>query len=322
MAPNSNFSTLIATTLQNFSNTILDNVITNTTLARFLRKSGNVKIVGGGRQFIHQIMYQKNSSFAARGGLDTIAIPNTDPVTASEWEIKVLSGSLFLPELDIAKNSGSREKLLDYANAKKQEAVLSMSELLGDQLWTAVASIGANDMDSIPKIIAHDITASSAVGGINQSGETWWRNYSYGTAVTAFSASNAGINAIDTGLNNSTYGSMGPKLIVTTKAIFTLYMLSLTANARYTNMGSADGAFKELMYASLPFVFDDDCPAGDLYGIDTDNVKLQVLAQGNFKQSPFKWATNQLAQSALMYLFANLTTGSRRTNFVLESVTG
>jgi hypothetical protein len=322
MAPNTNFSTLIATTLQNYSNTLMDNVVTNTTLARFLRRAGNIKIESGGRKFIHQILYSKNSSFAARASLDTISIPNTDSVTASEWEIKVLSGSIFLPELDIAMNAGSREKLIDYAKAKRMEAEISMSELLSDQCWTAVASIGSNDMDSIPKIVAHDVTVSSSVGGINQSAETWWRNYTYGTTITVFSASNDGINAIDTALNNSTYGNQGPKLIVTTKAIYTIYMKTLQSQARYTNMDEADGGFKTLMYATLPFVFDDDCPSGDLYGLDTQNLALQVLAQGNFKQSPFKWATNQLAQSALMYLFCNLSTGSRRTNFVVESISG
>ena len=316
--PNTNFTTLIASTLQNFSQKIFDNVTTHTTLTRFLKEKGNIKIVGGGRQFIHQLLYQKNTSFGSRASMDTISLPTTDPISASEWEIKVLSGSIVLPELDIAKNAGSKEKLLDYANAKRMEAEVSMAELLSDQIWKE--STGDNDFDSIPEIINEDPTA--AVGGINGSAQSFWRNVSYGTTVSAFSANNAGINAIDTALMDATHGTQGPKLIVTTKAVFTLYNNSLASNVRYNNTKSGDAGFKELYYADMPFVADADCPSANLYGIDTDNLKLQVLAQGNFGQSPFKWSTNQLAQSSLMYLFANLTCGSRRTNFVIDSITG
>lgn len=60
----------------------------------------------------------------------------------------------------------------------------------------------------------------------------------------------------------------------------------------------------------------------NLYGIDTDNLKLQVLSQGNMKQSPFQWSHNQLTETALMYFYGNLSCGSRRTNFVIDSVAG
>lgn len=318
--PNTNFSTLIATTLQNFSNKIVNNVMTNNALFYLLNKAGNVKVISGGRQFIHQVLYSQNSSFGARGKLDTIDLPVTDPITVSEWDIKNINGSIVLPTMDVAMNAGSREKLLDYANAKRLEAEVSMGEVMGDQVFAE--SPGTNDMDSIPIIIAEDVTASTSVGGINQSAQSWWRNQSYDTAVTAFNTSNAGVNAIDTSLNNATFGKMGPKVIVTTKAIFTLYMLSLTSNARYMNMELGDAGFKALQYATIPFVFDDNCPSGNLYGIDTDNLKLQVLAQGNMKMTSFQVARNQLAESALFYMFCNLTCGSRRTNFVIDSITG
>ena len=200
-----------------------------------------------------------------------------------------------------------------------------MGELLGDQVFNS--SVGANDMDSIPRIISEDPTADTDVGGIDStSGDaTWWRNYSYDTVVSAFNTSQAGINAIDTSLNNSTFGTQGPKLLVTTKAIFTLYMLALTPNVRYMTddlSSKGDAAFRHLMYATLPFYSDDNCPTGNLYGIDTENLKLQILGQGNMRQTPFMFKTDQLAESALMYLFANLTCGSRRTNFVIDSITG
>lgn len=320
MAPNTNYTTLIVTTLNNQSAKIINNVMTNTSLTRHLRLKNNVKIIPGGRKFTHPLLYAKNSSFQARTKLETIDLPVTDPLTDSEWDIRILDGSIVLPTLDVAMNAGSKEKLLDFANAKALEAQVSMVELLSDQIWKGSPN-GTTDFDSIPSIIRENVSESADVGGINQSSNTWWRNYSYDTAVSAFNTSNNGMNAIDTALNEATFGMMGPKIIVTTKKIFTLYMIGLSNNARYQTMGVGDAAFRELQYGTMPFIADDDCPTGNLYGIDTDNVRLQILAGGNFKKTEFRNATNQLVESALFYLFANLTCGSRRTNFVVDSIT-
>ena len=320
---NSNFTTLISTTLQNFSNKLLDSVVTNNALAYMLYKSGNVKTVNGGRSFVRQLLYKTNSSFAARGSMDTIALDVTDPVTATEWSIKVLSGAITIPYLEAAMNAGDKEKLLDYVNVKKEEATVSMGEILGDQVFGS--STATNDFNGLQVLIHEDPTSQTDVGGINPqtSGNTFWRNYSYDTAVTAFGTANAGFNAIDTSINQSTFGKAGPKFIVTTKAIWTLFQLALTTNMRYAAMDLPVGkaGFKALEYINMPVIFDDNCPAGNLYGVDTDGISLNVLSQGDMKMTPFLPARQQLAESALLYFFGNLTMGSRRTQFVIDSIT-
>lgn len=60
----------------------------------------------------------------------------------------------------------------------------------------------------------------------------------------------------------------------------------------------------------------------NMYFIDTNSLWLQVLAQANMQVTQFQLETDQLASSALMYMAANLTTGSRRTQGVLTSITG
>ena len=323
-AGNTNFTTLISTTLQNFANKLEDSVITNNALFFMLKKAGNVKVVSGGRQFVRQLLFQVNSSFAARTSLQTIDLPVTDSVTATTWDIKIVDGSVVLPIFDVAQNSGDKEKLLDYINAKKTEAEVSMGEILGDEVFgTAAAS---QNFDGLQKLIHEDPTSQTDVGGINPqtSGNEYWRNYSHDTAVTAFNTSLAGFNAIDTSINQSTFGRMGPKLIVTTKLVWTLFQLGLTSNMRYSRVDLPIGkaGFKALEYATIPVVFDDNCPTNNLYGIDTEGISLNILSQGNFKQTPFVPARNQLAESSLLYFFGNLTMGSRRTNFVIDEISG
>lgn len=325
MAGNTNFGSLATTTLQNFANEIFDGVVTNNALLFHLRKAGNIKIVGGGRQFTHPVLHKQNDSFAAISKLGTIPTNIQDDITRAVYDIKVVAGSIVLSQVEQAMNAGDKEKLIDYVEEKKMSAEVAMSEVLGDQLFnTAVTASGSDNFDSIPYLINTVPTAQTDVGGIDSSAssQTFWRNYVHATAVTAFGTSQAGINAMDLVLNNSTYGRQGPKIIITTKAVYTLYNLALTANVRYSKLEDGDAGFKNLLYATLPVMFDDNCPTGRMYFIDTDSLKLQVLSQGNMVMSAFEQAHNQLVSIALMSLMGNLTCGSRRTQGVIASITG
>lgn len=323
---NANFSTIIASTLQNFSNQIMDNVITNNAVFYYMKQKGNYKVVSGGRSFVEQLWWRANPSFAARDDMDTITPAVTDGHTASEWAIKVISGAIALPLLDVAMNSGSKEQLLNYAMAKKKEAETSLGQVMAAQLFnTAVvaANGGGVNWNSIPEIISEDpSTETNTVGGIVGSTHSYWRNYSYDTAVSGFNTNQAGLIAIETSLNSCTFGPAGPKLMVTTPAIFTLFQIALTALQRYANMDEPGNiGFQRLTYANIPVVYDNNCIAGNLYGIDTEAVKLKVLSQGNFKNTPFQIKTDQLVDTALMYVFGNLACDSRRSNFVIDSIT-
>lgn len=319
---NSNYSSLITTTLQNHGREIFDAVSTNNALAWMLKKSGNIKVVKGGRTFTHPLIYGTNSSFKSYGKYDTFDTPVTDLVTRAEYPIKVIGGSVVLSTIDLAMNAGDREKLLDLAEEKKQEAEISFSELMGDQVF-ADGTV-ANDFDGLQHLINEAPASQTDVGGIDPSasGNSYWQNYSYDSVVSAFNTSNEGHTAMNDVVLNTTFGRMGPRAIFTTKTIYGLYEIGLTSNIRYSNQEMADAGFTNLLYKTLPVMFDDNCPTGNMYFVDTDSLWLQVLAQANMQVTQFQQKDDQLFSIALMYLAGNLTTGSRRTNGVIDSITG
>jgi len=315
----SDFDRIATTTLQNHGKEIFDAVSTNNALLSILKKSGNIKIVSGGRQFTHPLIYQTNSSFTSYGKLDSISTPLSDRITRAVYDIKIIAGSIVLSTFEEAQNAGDREKLIDLAEEAKQEAEISMSEVMGDQIFKDGSA--TNDFDGLQCIINEDM--DTECGGITaSSANSYWRPYSCDTEVTAFGTGNEGLTAMDTVLNNTTFGRNGPRAIITTKTIFQLYHIALTANVRYTSLEVGDMGFRALAYATMPVLFDDNCPSGNMYFIDTDNLWLQLLAKGNFKVTPFEYSHDQLVKIALMYVFGNLTTGSRRTNGVIDSITG
>ena len=319
---NSSFNSLITTTLQDHGKEIFDAVSTNNPFYWLLKKAGNIKIRKGGRTFTHPIIYATNSSFAMYDKLGTISLPFTDNITRAEYPIKVAAGSIVLSTIDMAMNAGDKEKLLDYADEKKLEAEISMSQLLGAQVFKD-GSV-STDFDGLQFLINETPGGQTDVGGIDPSasGNTYWQNYSYGTVVSAFNTSQAGLTAFNDVLNNTTFGNQGPKAIITTTAIYQLYELGLTSNIRYASTEMGDAGFRSLQYATLPVLFDANCPTGNVYFVDTSSLWLQVLAQANMEVTQFEQRDNQLASSALMYLAGNLTCGSRRTQGVIDSVTG
>lgn len=320
---NSSFTTLITTTLQKHGVEIFDAVSTNVSLLWMLKKAGNIKVSSGGRKLTHPIIFDKNPSFQMYNKLDPITLSVTDAITRAEYDVRVAAGSIVLSTIDLAMNAGSKEKLLDYANVKRQEAEISMSELLGGTAGVWGDNSPSTEFGGLQYLVtSHTSTQSTDPGGISSSVNSYWQNQYYNTSITAFNTSSLGLTQLNSLLNAATFGRTGPKAIFTTKSVYGLYEVGLTSNIRYTQTELADAGFRHLMYTTMPVLFDDNCPTSQLYMIDTDALWLQVLAQANNKITQFQLKDDQLASSALMYLAGNITCGSRRTQGIISSITG
>lgn len=317
---NTNFDRIASETLQNHGKEIFDNITTNNALLYLLKKRDNIKTVAGGREFTHPLFYKLNTSFKSYSKLDPIDTPIMDDITRAVYPIKIVAGSLVISTFDEAANNGDREKLLDLADTVRMAAENSMSEELGNQVFSDGST--TNDFDGLQYLISDTPSTQTDVGNISSTTYSYWRNQTYTTTISAFNTTNAGLTQFNNMLNNTTFGRSGPRAIITTKTIYALYEIGLTSNIRYATTELADAGFLHLAYATMPVLFDDNCPASHCYFVDTDSLWLQVLSRGNMKVTPFEQSHNQLSKTALMYLFGNLTTGSRRTNGVVTNITG
>jgi len=316
---NTSFDRVISETLQNHGTEIFDNITTNNALLYLLKKRDNIKVVAGGRKFTHPLFYKINTSFKSYGKLDVIDTPVMDDITKADYDIKTVAGSLVISTVEEAQNAGDKQKLLDLADTVRMAAENSMSEVLGDQVWATGAV--ANDFDGLQQLVSLTPSTQTDVGGIDSSTYEYWRNYVNTTGTGTFNTAQAGLKLMNTALNSCTFGRKGPRAVITTKAVYALYEIGLASNIRYATTELADAGFIHLAYTTMPVLFDDNCPSGCMYFVDTDSLWLQVLAQGNMKVTPFEYSHNQLSKTALMYIIGNLTTGSRRTNGVLSAIT-
>lgn len=310
---NSSFTKLITTTLQNLPAEVFDAVSTNNALLYMLQKKGNLKIVSGGRTFTHPIYYKPNTSFKSYAKTDTIDTPLMDDITRAEYPIKIIAGSVVLSLLEEAMNAGNKEKLIDLVEETVTRAKISMAEVMGDQVFGSGA--GDNDMDGLQHLVHTAPSGQTDVGGINPStaGNEFWRNQ-IGTTADFSSSATTSLGKMSALVAACTFGRQGPRVTVTTKTLYSEYEAMLTSNIRYVTTELADAGFLHLAYQTMPLIFDDNCPSGGMYFVDTDNLWLQVLARGNMELTDMQPSHDQLMRVALLYLFGNLTTGSRRTN--------
>lgn len=321
-AGNTNYATrAVAITLQKHGKEIFNAVSTNNALLNLLEERDNIKVVDGGRKFTHPLIYGLNTNFGAISKYEAIPTNDDDIITRAEFTPKIIAGSIPISYYDLATNAGSDAKLLDYAKEKKTEAIITMEEVMGDQTFSA--GVDADGISGLRFLINDSPSTQADVGGINPSttGNDYWRNYTYTTAVTGFNTGNAGLIAMNTALDGATFGRQGPRAVITTKAIYQLYKLSMIGQIQYVSLKKGDKDFQALEFCTMPVQFDDNCPAYHMYFIDTANLWLQVLKQGNFVTTEARPSKDQLADIILMYLFGELTTGSRRTQAVVTSVT-
>jgi len=319
----SSFDKLATSTLRNFPTEVLDSISTNNALFYLLKKAGNIKVTAGGREFTHPIRYKVNNTFRSYNHLEPIGTDLQDNITRAVYPQKSVAGSLVLSKWELAQNKGNKEKLIDLVVEAKNDAKVSMSELMGDQVWKD--GTDTKDFDGLPFLISDGPGDQTDVGGINPSStdNTYWRNQTDTNSITAFNTSQEGLTAMNSLLLSCTFGSQGPRAVVTTKTIFSLYELGLTSNIRYTSTSiMADTKFMHLVYATMPVLFDDNCTANHLFMVDTDNLWLQVLSGANMETTPYEASHNQLSYIALMWLVGQLTAGSRRTNGVITNITG
>ena len=314
MPANTSYNAQQSRTQPNFGDEVFDGISTNNALVWMLRQKGNIKVTDGGRTFTHPLMYALNPSFAARAHDGTITTNDSQTHTHSEWTPATISGSITLFKLHQAMNQG-KAVILKYLEEKKQAAITSTTEVLGDQLVDGDGT--APNWDSLETIIS--ATNTTTVGGIAGSDATW-QNYSAAIGG-AFNTSNNGITAMDLAIRSTTFGKSSPKAIFTTSAVYGLYYVSQAGNIRYYNESLADAGFEHLNFGRRPVLWDDNIDAGRMYVVDTDSLWLQVLKQGNLVTTEFQPTANQLSDVALMYLFGQLTTGSRRTQGVITGIT-
>jgi hypothetical protein len=302
------YDSLLSTTLYNYTPTLENNVFNQRPFLNWLKRSGNIKSYDGGARIVIPIVEGTNSTAGFYSMYDTIPTNPQDGVTAAEYLWKQAAVSIAIAGLEEAQNSG-KQAIIDLLAAKSMQAEESLANILNSTFLSATGPTGAWNG------IGAGVSATGTFGGLDQSVHANWASYSSSTAQPLTIAD------MSTGWNGTAQGGNDtPDFLLTTQTLWEKYESLLQPALRYSDPGTADAGFVNLLYRGAPVCFDAALVATTGYTFDTTpfyflNSKHVWIAKHSakwFSTTPFMRPPNQDARYAQILSYGNLVVNCRR----------
>lgn len=316
---NTNYTDILATTIENRSKKIADNVTSNNALLARLKARGKVKPFSGGHKIIQELSFAENANTGWYSGYDLLPVGVSDVISAAEFTIKQAAVPVVISGLEQLQNSG-REAMIDLMEGRLSVAEASIANLISDGVYSDGTGSGGKEIDGLNAAVPIDPT-SGTYGNINSATWTFWRNYTYnGTAYTSATVQ-AGMN---TAWADLVRGADRPDLIVADNAAWAIYMASLQAQQRFANTDTADAGFPSIKFMDADVVLDGGiytggvtgaagAPTGTMFLLNTNYIFFRPHRDRNMVPlSPNRrYATNQDAEVQILAWAGNMTCSGR-----------
>lgn len=326
---NSAVSDIIATTIQQRSGKLADNVMNNDAGLYTLKEKGNVRPFGGGNVILEELMYNDPSTNTTNSysGYETINIGANSPISAAQFPIAQYASSVVISGLEILQNS-SKEAIIDLMEGRVKVAEAQLQNRLAADLYGNGTGNGGKNLTGFGAALPV-LPTSGTYGGIDRATWSFWQNQYYravtdgGAATTAANIQQymttvalrcvRGKNMVDTIIADGTY--------------YALYVNSLQAIQRVTDSKMAGAGFSNLMFygggTSAKVVLDGGIGsstysndantaytgnAAGMWGLNTDFIFFRPHRDRNFVAiGGERQAVNQDAVVKLIGFAGNLT---------------
>lgn len=272
-----NLGQLSATTIENYHDTMVDNIFKKHALLDHLKSNDGTKMYDGGKSIRVPVMYGTNSTVKSFSGTDILDNTYQEGVDAAEYPWAFYDVSVVFTLTDKLQNKG-KEQVIDLLKGKIKQAELSLAEKLNTDLFTGAGGKSITGMDTA-------IAASGTYGAINGTTYTWWRSYVESTGEAL------GFAKMRTAKNTANLGNGGSNvsLILTTQTLYEKMFSLLTANyqmnpiATHETKRLADASFSVLEFEGVPVTFDESATSGVVYFVNKDNMKLGIMRGADFQ---------------------------------------
>lgn len=319
-----NWSDILTTTFAKVTPQFIDQVFQARPLAYFLARAGQVIQIDGGARIQEALIAQDNSANTITySGVGAIDNTPQEEVTSAIYDWKQLASTVSISGIEEAQNSGEAA-FLDLLNTKIEVARESVVQKMNTMFYAAGGVSGTNPTDFHGiGLLVKDTT--SVVGGINPANNTWWKSQVHdATDATAFdhtTETDLDRTMMTNVFNDASVGGDTPQFVITTQALHEKYESLLQGNVRYMDTALADAGFQSLEFKGRPVLFDEDCPAGEMYFINPKYLRLKVHRDRFFKAGPFIQPVDKDTRTMKMLTYGNLTINSRRHQGCITGLT-
>jgi len=297
VAGNSNYSTdVLSTTLEKFAQKqLVDNIFQSSALMSKMK--ANQKPCDGGALILEPLMYVKNSTAGSYSGYDLLDTTPQTIATNAQFNWKEYAVSVSISGLEETQNKGEAAAI-NLIDARFRNASSSLMEEMNEDMY----GDGTGNFNKALTGFGAMIESSGTYGNIDRSANSWWQSYEENTAASLT------LDYMRTALMTPSKGGTDKAdLIVTTQTLIEAYMALVEPHLRLTNTKLADSGFDNYVFHSVPIVWDEQCPSGVMYFLNTKYFALRYDPAVNFKTTEFRIPTNQNAKVAFILWTGNLT---------------
>jgi hypothetical protein len=310
-----NVSDIIATTIENRSKKIADNVTKNNALLARLKEGGRIKTVSGGSKIFQELSFAENGNAGWYSGYDLLPVAAQDVISAAEYEFKQAACPVTISGLDMLKNSG-KERMIDLMEGRISVAESTMANLIAGGVYSDGTAAGGKQVEGLNKAVPV-APATGVYGGIDPATWTFWRNYS--NDLTAAALTPALIQGyFNLAWANLVRGADRPDLIMVDGNVWQVYLASLQAQQRFAGTEVGKLGFPTIKYMDADVVLDGGiggfCPTRTAFFLNTKYIHYRPHAQRNMVPlAPNKrYAINQDAEVQIMAWAGNMTCSGRQ----------
>lgn len=317
---NTSITDIIATTIQNRTRKIADNVTNNNALLKKLSMKGKQKPFSGGNVIMQELSFQENSNAGYYSGYDILPVGVSDVISAAEFQIKQAAVPVIISGLEQLQNTG-KEQMIDLMEGRLSVAESTMSNLISTGLYSDGTGSSGKEIGGLQYLVQDDPTSAGDVGGIPQQTWAFWRNATQNTAV-GFANLLADMNTLWASLVR---GGDRPDLVIGDSAFWTAYVGLLQAQQRFTGTDSGEFGFPTVKFMDADVCLDGGIyfpsrasggagSGSGAYFLNCDYLHYRPHSQRNMVPlSPNRrYAVNQDAEVQILAWAGNLTTSGRR----------
>lgn len=327
---NSAITDVIATTIQQRSGELADNLTNNNALLRRLKSKGNVRPFGGGNVILEEIMYNDPNTINANSysGYEILNITPDSPISAAQYNIKQYADAVSMSGLEMLQNSG-KEQIIDLLDGRMKVSEARLMNRMSTDIYGDGTGNGGKNLDGLGAAVP-DSPGTGTYGGIDRGTWTFWRSIAYSGVTNGGAAvSAANIVAYMTALGiQLVRGRNKTDLIVADNNYYGFYVNALQAIQRVSSESDAGAGFASLKFygggMAADVVLDGgiggQATANHMWFLNTDYIFLRPHKDRNFV--PIGGERQAINQDAIVKLYGwagNLTTSGSEFQGVLKA---
>jgi hypothetical protein len=309
-----NVSDLVATTIENRSKKIADNVTKNNGLLTWLDRRGNIKTISGGTVIFQELSFAENGNAGYYSGYDLLPVAAQDVISAAQFDIKQAACPVVISGLEQLQNA-SKEQMIDLLEGRLGVAESTMANLLAGGVYSDGTGNGGKQITGLDAAVPI-VPNAGTYGGITTVTWPFWQSKSTTAGVALTPATVQG--AMNTMWASLVRGMDRPDLIVMDSIFWGIYMASLQAQQRFMSPDKAKLGFPTIQYMDADVILDGGiggfATTKTAYFLNTKYLHWRPHSARNMVPlSPNKrYAINQDAEVQIIGWAGNLTCSGRQ----------